>query len=368
MKSKSIQTMRTLVLLLIMIPALSYGQNNLVKSTIKKINIDKTDPVKSVYDWVANNIKYDVKKLKKITRTGNFKSTEKTVDRLEDVIKSKKGVCQHYSELFDALVKELGYESKVVTGYTKLAGEEVDNTLGHAWNAVKVDGEWKLYDTTWGSGAIRNRKKFIRKYNPIWYDVNPKQMIHTHIPFDPAWQLLDRPVSFANFNDNKLTSSYKGIYDFNEIITANSSIGQKEQLLGAVQRSKSMGVGNNLVKQWIQMMELNASVIAHNKKVGEKNEQINKFNEATKIMKSTTELFNKYIGAKNNGYKNWSSSKLKATMKSLNESCSAALKIYTSIEVKDSELRASLNKSIKQTMSLFDRIKKETRIVNSKQR
>ena len=52
-----------------------------------------------------------------------------------------KGVCQGYALFAQKLLQELGMESMYVVGEVY--------TGGHAWNLVKVDGQWYHMDTTW---------------------------------------------------------------------------------------------------------------------------------------------------------------------------------------------------------------------------
>ena len=51
------------------------------------------------------------------------------------------GVCQSYAEAYKLLLDKAGIESKVLSG--KGHGE------GHAWNLVKIDGQWYHVDCTW---------------------------------------------------------------------------------------------------------------------------------------------------------------------------------------------------------------------------
>lgn len=57
------------------------------------------------------------------------------------VLKEGKGVCQGYALLALKMLQNLGVETKYVVGKV--------NTGGHAWNLVKVNGEWYHLDTTW---------------------------------------------------------------------------------------------------------------------------------------------------------------------------------------------------------------------------
>jgi hypothetical protein len=88
----------------------------------------------------------------------------------------------------------------------------------HAWNAVQIDGEWKLIDITWASGTIKMKKqhldkmmdkvfkvpykqklKFKRKRNDDYFFAPPEKFILTHLPSAPAWQLLECSVPIDSF-------------------------------------------------------------------------------------------------------------------------------------------------------------------------
>jgi len=68
-----------------------------------------------------------------------------------------KGMCGEYAALFNAVAAGLGLESVTVIGVAKgdgyLVGDSANN-FGHAWNAVQVDGQWRLLDCAWGSGLL----------------------------------------------------------------------------------------------------------------------------------------------------------------------------------------------------------------------
>jgi len=53
-----------------------------------------------------------------------------------------KAGCEGYSKAFQLLASEVGFDTELITGVT----DEGDN---HAWNQIKVDGEWYNIDVTW---------------------------------------------------------------------------------------------------------------------------------------------------------------------------------------------------------------------------
>lgn len=71
----------------------------------------------------------------------------KSASGLEGVMIGRNGVCSSFAESLRNLLAERGIEAKYVTGWTKGENGE-NNRAGHAWNQVKLDGEWYNCDIT----------------------------------------------------------------------------------------------------------------------------------------------------------------------------------------------------------------------------
>ena len=88
--------------------------------------------------WIKKNITYDLayKGLKNLTAT--------------QVYKLRRGVCHHFTNLFNALLYSLGYQALYVLGYVvdKKTTFSIEDT--HAWSLVKFAGKWLPFDATWG--------------------------------------------------------------------------------------------------------------------------------------------------------------------------------------------------------------------------
>ncbi len=54
------------------------------------------------------------------------------------------GVCMDYAALFEAYARQYGYTARSVSSAS----------LNHAWNQVRLTGEWWIVDTTWNAGGI----------------------------------------------------------------------------------------------------------------------------------------------------------------------------------------------------------------------
>lgn len=72
------------------------------------------------------------------------------------------GVCQSYAVAFTALAQEAGVEALYVGG-------EVDTGDLHAWNLVKIDGQWLAVDVTWNdSDKEPNRYLMLQLDDPVY--------------------------------------------------------------------------------------------------------------------------------------------------------------------------------------------------------
>lgn len=123
------------------------------------------------------------------------------------VLEKGRAVCAGYAHLFKIFCDELGVESVIVNGFATGIGVRSlhpDSLFtNHAWNAVKIKGEWKLVDPTWGSGSSNDDcTKSYQNLNESYFFPDPSEMIHTHFPDSTKRQLLSVPVSASQFVDS----------------------------------------------------------------------------------------------------------------------------------------------------------------------
>lgn len=162
------------------------------------------EKVRALFTWVATHINYDVDGF----NSGNYGDLS-----VESVLASKKAVCAGYSNLLKALCLAAGFESEDIAGYAKGYGYKEGDKFtetDHAWNAVKVEGTWKLFDATWASGYGTNKNgKMVgtKRFEPYWFDVNPKEFIFKHLPEDSKWQLLEKTISLSEYESLPYLSS-----------------------------------------------------------------------------------------------------------------------------------------------------------------
>lgn len=114
--------------------------------TIFTDGMSDREKIKAVHDWIINNTSYD-------------QGLSDESYSFAGVIKNKKGVCQGYSETFEAFMDIAGIECEIVRG---TATNSRGSTGAHAWNKVKVDGNWLYIDVTWDDPVCSTGKNILR--------------------------------------------------------------------------------------------------------------------------------------------------------------------------------------------------------------
>jgi hypothetical protein len=175
--------------------------------------------------WIANNIKYDCKKFHRGNKHSVKARSEQEFLRLKKKIqeeelakafKNKKGVCSDYSRIFKIMCDQAGVESVIISGNARDYNSPYRSTQnnGHAWNAVKIDGEWKLVDATWGAGYTDpGVKKFTKLIKPGYFFTPPEWFIQNHMPNDAKWQLLEKPLSNSEFIEQAMVNFSQSSFD-----------------------------------------------------------------------------------------------------------------------------------------------------------
>ena len=154
------------------------------------------EKARAIFRWICQNIDYDLGSYF-MGRLGSTKS--------EDVLKSRSSVCSGYSDLFSALAGEAELEAVEIRGYGKgysyRPGQKFSGPYNHAWNAVKINGSWHLMDPTWGAGYLGRDGRYHRFFDDHYFMTPPDEFVFDHLPEEEGWQLLDRPLSQAQYED-----------------------------------------------------------------------------------------------------------------------------------------------------------------------
>lgn len=155
------------------------------------------EKIRFVFTWMALNLEYDC---------GSASGSVLATGNVDQVLRTGKSNCSGYSTLMNYALRFLGFESVTVRGLGKTARKDLYwqegqmPNVNHAWNAVKLRGQWKLLDATWASGeASENCDTILRVFSPFYFFPDPEVLVLSHLPLDSSWQLLDKPVSRSQF-------------------------------------------------------------------------------------------------------------------------------------------------------------------------
>jgi len=152
------------------------------------------EKVRSIYRWITMNVEYDVEGLLQ-NRPGD--------NSAQGVLENRTSVCEGYSNLFLQLAEIAGLETVKISGFAKgygyTAGDSITGGSNHAWNAVKIDGAWKLIDNTWGAGYMNQNYKFVKRFSEYFFLAVPEDFIYDHLPVEQNWQLLNNPISMQEY-------------------------------------------------------------------------------------------------------------------------------------------------------------------------
>ncbi|XP_070546250.1 kyphoscoliosis peptidase-like [Ptychodera flava] len=162
-----------------------------------------------LFRWEAQNVDYDVEGY----YSGNYGDNSP-----EGVLKNGKSVCEGYGGLYKYLCELAGLECVKLSGSSKGGDYKpgdvfpiIDGKVktDHAWNKIKIDGDWYLCDCTWAAGTVGFDKdcgenKYKRCWNEYYFLSDPEMFTSEHFPIDENGnvsavdQLLQKPFLDLN--------------------------------------------------------------------------------------------------------------------------------------------------------------------------
>lgn len=125
-------------------------------------------------------------------------SGENTV---ENIIEEFKHGRSTHAQIYQILCLYAGLHCKIISGKAKgkdyrPADSCSDEKYQHCWNAVCIEGNWLPVDTKWAS-----KRKTHTGSEEFYFLTDPEKLLLSHWSSDPVWQLVERPISLAEFEN-----------------------------------------------------------------------------------------------------------------------------------------------------------------------
>jgi transglutaminase/protease-like cytokinesis protein 3 len=201
--------------------------------------------VRSIYTWIATNISYDQRAYQNAQSIGSQDAI--------DVWKHRSAVCEGYANVFNAMCSAAGIESRLIKGYARDVADPQFNFPNHAWNSVMIEDKWYLVDVTWASVSNASssmvnydlRDKYAKHKLNYFFMTNPEELILTHLPEDPYWQLQNKYIDLATFSQGEdfvksaLSNSFDQNLDFETLISRYESLDSLDRAIAYLERMEA---------------------------------------------------------------------------------------------------------------------------------
>lgn len=225
-----------------------------------------------LYNWITSNIRYHSDSSYYYTLNGTRD------EKVAAILRRRKGVCEQYATLLSELCNRVGITAYLVHGYAE-AGIGNRN-VAHSWCAININKDWKLFDPTWDAALVNSSYQY--------FNVSPGAFIQTHIPFDPIWQLLEKPVGYKRASNAELFYYRDSIKTFLE----SDSL---QQFIAIDRRMKRMVSQKELFKIWHSYNRMNIAIIGNE-------EDMRLYNGAVEDLNRATDQYNNFIEYRNNRF------------------------------------------------------------------
>ncbi len=170
-----------------LIPLLNAEQQHIVTSlgfirdNIISDNMSDYEKELALHDHIVKNYSYD-------TDEAEADEISDEATSITSFLLNKKGVCEAYANTFMALCCLSGIECHLATG--KLDG------VNHAWNIVKIDGEYYNVDVTSDDPVPDEPQHAYHSY----FNLTDEQLNRTHIPDERSYSCTAQKYNYFVYN------------------------------------------------------------------------------------------------------------------------------------------------------------------------
>lgn len=164
-----------------------------------------TTPASLAQGYVCRPYRSDVQRLRAIftwvsERIAWEDDFEGEIDT-RHVLQSKRGCSHEIAVIVAEMCASVGLHAEVVRGYLKTPGEPLDLESvahpNHFWNAVIVEGEWRIMDCSLAGPTNPKRAQYSNVGSSVaetWYFLaRPMEVCYSHVPLLPEQQHICPP-------------------------------------------------------------------------------------------------------------------------------------------------------------------------------
>lgn len=181
----------------------------------------------AIHDYVVNSVVYDSEALN--NNKNNIIYDDEATNTIYAALIKGKAMCEGYAEAINALLNAAGVEALIISGTAE------DSKTGggpHAWNLVKLDGEYYHLDATWDDPTFENGKQ-EKSYD--YFNLNDKT-----ISIDHKWDASKYPAAASAKYSPANLKLQETDSDGNTIVCINSTDDLYNYLMGETRNNKSV--------------------------------------------------------------------------------------------------------------------------------
>lgn len=226
---------------------------------------------------------------------------------------------------------------------------------GHLWNAVYINEKWHFVDVVWGAGYM-DGKQFMAKINTFYFLAGGRDLVKTHHPADPIWQLVESPITLSQFCDKKFQyTSHEPKWNCHDSIDVWLKAEPISRTKATLSRLKANGLHNEYLQEYFMLLE---DFVKEQYKL--------KFMSAIDHYNSAVNLLNDYLNYKNNKFKPVKpDAEIKPMLDVVESELTKSDSLYKQIPKEmDSPMQKSIDQNVKNNSFLWDKINEEKAFVS----
>jgi hypothetical protein len=157
--------------------------------------VGELEKVRFYFVWIARHVRYDQSTYSVYRQNSDYNVEKQSVPV---VFSDRLAICRGYALLLERLCRQSNMAARYVAGYGKAQLND-ERLEPHAWNAIRIEGNWELFDATWASNSLQRDSSDLSVNFEKWFMTPPTQFARQHWSYDPIFQFTAELTSRAEF-------------------------------------------------------------------------------------------------------------------------------------------------------------------------